>query len=165
MPPNDDLHENRDAQHPLSRPEEKKSIGSWIIGVAVLLMLAYCGGFAGIGWWIRSNHVPSSIDSSPQSDKSRLSTPSRDQRFFERKELEAKLSQATAKEVRALLGDPADVAQPVVGLPDDPNEDVWMYHNKTRDPETGGPDPDLLIRFRFGRVYLVVCTPLRALPR
>lgn len=86
-------------------------------------------------------------------------------RLFEREELEVKLSQVTAKEVRAILGNPAEIAQPVIGIKDDPSEDVWMYHNRTRDPKTGKPDPDLMIRFRFGRVYLVVCTPLRSMPQ
>ena len=73
--------------------------------------------------------------------------------------------------MRRLLGDPADVGRPVSGLNVDrlggnePGVDLWMYHNKTRDPKTGKPDPDLLVWFKFGRVSMVVCTPIKDVPQ
>ena len=58
-----------------------------------------------------------------------------------------------------MLGSPAEIVGDAIGgvgfLPSDPNEDLWMYHDKTRDPTTGKRDPDLYIWFRHGRVVHV----------
>jgi hypothetical protein len=43
--------------------------------------------------------------------------------------------------------------------------EIWTHHNKTRDPDKGRPDHELLVFIEFGRVRRVVCTPLREIPR
>lgn len=141
-----------------------------LLGGAVALELALRASWR--ARYAASERPAEASERQPSADRKRAEKPAEPKaptgHFFERAELESKLSLTTPQEVRRLLGDPADVGRPAVGLPfgdDDRDKDVWIYHNKTRDPQTGKPDPDLLIWFERGRVSLVVCTPLRTIPR
>ena len=141
-----------------------------VAGVVLIVGLLAIG--AGMGYMLAGGRTSAEKDESrsapPVGDKPSFSR-SAVSVLFERKDLEAKLSQATPERVRRLLGDPADIGQPAFGLNADrlgwnePGVDLWMYHKKTRNPETGKPDPDLLVWFKWGRVSLVVCQPIEGI--
>jgi hypothetical protein len=75
----------------------------------------------------------------------------------DRKEVADELRQATADQVRAKLGAPDEVREPATA--DGNGHVLWIYRNRTRNPETGQPDPELFIWFQDGRVSQVLDRP------
>jgi hypothetical protein len=128
-----------------------------------VLTTLVCGGI------ITFLFLSASFDSAREplgEDRTRVPAAPAD-RLFDRTALESKLSLATSQEVRRLLGEPAEVLQPAIGLPwadEREHKDLWVYHNKTRNPKTKKPDPELLVWFEHGHVSLVVCAPIHSMP-
>lgn len=78
--------------------------------------------------------------------------------IYDRMTIQSELHDATPEQVRSKLGKPADAVGPTAG-----GTGAWTYHNRTRDPQTGELDEDMLITFEKGRVQFILFSPPRGI--
>lgn len=146
---------------PSKTPSLRKK--SWVIRILACLLLAGSSFFLGrltAPPEYDTRELSHSItgEKGQQADRNKGNkNQGRQRQLWEPDELSRKLSGRTFAEVRSLLGDPDQIAEPsALDGPEERSEDLWIYKGILR----GHPSSETwMIRFRFGRVYLS-CIPI-----